>query len=133
MTASLSGPSTDKVTDRFGFREFTARDGQFFLNGEPFYMRAALDQDFYPDSIYSTPDKAYVVDAMTKGRKLGLNLLRCHIKVCDPDVPRGGGRSRDAGVVRGAELGPLDRQVGGARQGDLRRHGGARLESSRRS
>jgi Glycosyl hydrolases family 2, sugar binding domain/Glycosyl hydrolases family 2 len=84
VTASVSGPSTDKVTERFGFREFTARDGQFFLNGEPFYMRAALDQDFYPDSIYSTPDKAYVVDAMTKGRKLGLNLLRCHIKVCDP-------------------------------------------------
>ncbi len=84
VTASLSGPSTDKITDRFGFREFTARDGQFFLNGEPFYMRAALDQDFYPDSIYSTPDRSYVVDAMTKGRKLGLNLLRCHIKVCDP-------------------------------------------------
>ena len=88
VTASLSGPSTDKVTDRFGFREFTARDGQFFLNGEPFYMRAALDQDFYADSIYSTPDKAYVVDAMTKGRKLGLNLLRCHIKVCDPTHSR---------------------------------------------
>jgi len=30
VTASLSGPSTDKVSDRFGFREFTARDGQFF-------------------------------------------------------------------------------------------------------
>jgi hypothetical protein len=84
VVATLSGPVADRITDRFGFREFTARDGQFFLNGEPFYMRAALDQDFYPDSIYSTPDKAFVVDEMTKGRRLGLNLLRCHIKVCDP-------------------------------------------------
>ena len=81
---SLDGPVADHVTARFGFREFTTRDGQFLLNGEPFYMRAALDQDFYPQSIYSTPDKAYVVDEMKKGRALGLNLLRCHIKVCDP-------------------------------------------------
>ncbi len=81
---SLQGGSTDRATARFGFREFTARDGQFFLNGQPFYMRGALDQDFYADSIYSTPDKAFVVDMMRKGRTLGLNLLRCHIKVCDP-------------------------------------------------
>ena len=48
-------------------------------------MIGALDQDFYPDTIYSTPGKAYLVDMMRKGRALGLNVLRCHIKVCDPD------------------------------------------------
>ena len=85
VDASLSGAVRDRTTDRFGFREFVARDGKFFLNGEPFYMIGALDQDFYPDTIYSTPGKAYLVDMMQKGRKLGLNLLRCHIKVCDPD------------------------------------------------
>ena len=84
VSVALTGPVSDEVSDRFGFRRFTTRDGQFVLNGEPFYMRAALDQDFYPESIYSTPDKAYVVDQMRKGRALGLNLLRCHIKVCDP-------------------------------------------------
>ena len=78
-------PFSDRVADRFGFREFVARDGRFFLNGEPFYLIGALDQDFYPDTIYSTPGKAYLVDMMQKGRKLGLNMLRCHIKVCDPD------------------------------------------------
>jgi Glycosyl hydrolases family 2, sugar binding domain/Glycosyl hydrolases family 2 len=84
VEASLTGGPPHRVVARFGFREFTARDGQFFLNGQPFYMRGALDQDFYADSIYSTPDKAFVVDMMRKGRTLGLNLLRCHIKVCDP-------------------------------------------------
>jgi hypothetical protein len=84
LEVSLTGGSIDRVTTRFGFREFTARDGQFFLNGQPFYMRGALDQDFYADSIYSTPDKSFVVDMMRKGRALGLNVLRCHIKVCDP-------------------------------------------------
>ena len=85
IEASLSGSVKDRIVDRFGFREFVARDGGFFLNGQPFYMIGALDQDFYPDTIYSTPGKAYLVDMMKKGRALGLNVLRCHIKVCDPD------------------------------------------------
>ena len=84
LEIALSGAVDDRQTTRFGFREFTARDGRFFLNGEPFYMIGALDQDFYPESIYSTPDREYVVDMMKKGRALGLNTLRCHIKVCDP-------------------------------------------------
>ncbi|HEX7087495.1 MAG TPA: hypothetical protein VF198_14115 [Vicinamibacterales bacterium] len=83
VRAVLSGGVRDEVQDRFGFREFTARDGRFFLNGEPFYMIGALDQDFYPETIYSTPGREYLIDMMKKGRALGLNLLRCHIKVCD--------------------------------------------------
>ena len=74
----------DRVSDRFGFRTFEARDGKFYLNGEPFYMRAALDQDFYPETIYTPPSKEYVRRQMLQGKQLGLNLLRCHIKVCDP-------------------------------------------------
>jgi hypothetical protein len=74
----------DRVTDRFGFRTFEARDGKLYLNGEPFYMRAALDQDFYPETIYTPPSEQYVRDQMLKGKRLGLNLLRCHIKVPDP-------------------------------------------------
>ena len=47
-------------------------------------MIAALDQDFYPETIYTPPSKQYVRDQMLKAKQLGLNLLRCHIKVCDP-------------------------------------------------
>ncbi|NEI32337.1 glycoside hydrolase family 2, partial [Rhizobium leguminosarum] len=35
----------DADVQDFGFRTFEARDGKFFLNGQPFYMRGALDQD----------------------------------------------------------------------------------------
>jgi hypothetical protein len=75
----------ERLTERFGFRAFEARDGKFYLNGEPFYMRAALDQDFYPETIYTPPSKEYVRAQMLKGKQLGLNLLRCHIKVCTPE------------------------------------------------
>ncbi|HST53753.1 MAG TPA: glycoside hydrolase family 2 TIM barrel-domain containing protein [Pyrinomonadaceae bacterium] len=75
----------DRVTDRFGFRTFEAREGKLYLNGEPFYMRAALDQDFYPETIYTPPSKEYVREQMLKGKQMGLNVLRCHIKVCTPE------------------------------------------------
>ena len=74
----------DVYTDHFGFRSFEARDGKFYLNGEPFYMVAALDQDFYPEGIYTPPSEAFVRDEMLKGKRMGLNVLRCHIKIPDP-------------------------------------------------
>jgi hypothetical protein len=74
----------DTATESFGFRSFEARDGKFYLNGQPYYMIGALDQDFYPDTIYTAPSLAYVRDQMLKAKRLGLNLLRCHIKVCEP-------------------------------------------------
>ena len=82
-TAEVS-TGDDTVRERFGFRELIARDGQFFLNGKPFYMIAALDQDFYPETIYTAPSEAYIRDAVRKGKQLGLNVLRCHIKACEP-------------------------------------------------
>lgn len=78
----------DSMHDHFGFRSFEARDGKFFLNGKPFYMIGALDQDFYPDTIYTAPSVEYLRDMMVKSKQLGLNLLRCHIKVCQPEYMR---------------------------------------------
>ena len=67
--------------DKFGFREFTKRDGKFFLNGRPFYMISALDQNFYPETIYKSPSKEYIRDEMQKAVELGINTMRCHIKI----------------------------------------------------
>jgi Glycosyl hydrolases family 2, sugar binding domain/Glycosyl hydrolases family 2 len=72
------------VHARFGFREFTSANGRLFLNGKPFYMRAALDQDFYPDGIYTPPSADFIRQEMLTSKAMGLNMLRCHIKVPDP-------------------------------------------------
>lgn len=74
----------DTVETRFGFRTFEKRGGKFFLNGALFYLRGALDQDFYPEGIYTPPSKEFLVTQFRQARELGLNLLRCHIKVPDP-------------------------------------------------
>ncbi|HEV2352374.1 MAG TPA: glycoside hydrolase family 2 TIM barrel-domain containing protein [Terriglobia bacterium] len=69
---------------RFGFRTFETRAGKFYLNGRVIYLRGALDQDFYPDTVYTPPSLDYLRDEMRHAKALGLNLLRCHIKVPDP-------------------------------------------------
>ncbi|HEX2619688.1 MAG TPA: glycoside hydrolase family 2 TIM barrel-domain containing protein, partial [Phototrophicaceae bacterium] len=74
----------DELTTRFGFREISTRKGKLYLNDEPLYLLAALDQDFYLDTIYTPPSEAYLRNQFQKVKELGLNCLRCHIKVPDP-------------------------------------------------
>ncbi|HZU21634.1 MAG TPA: hypothetical protein VE998_02310, partial [Terriglobales bacterium] len=74
----------DSAEVRFGFRSLESRGGRLYLNGRPFYMIGALDQDFYPATIYTPPSPEYLRDEMRKAKALGLNTLRCHIKICTP-------------------------------------------------
>lgn len=78
------GETVDTVEDRFGFRTIETRDGKFYLNGEPLYLRGALDQDYYPDTICTVPSVEFLEDQFRKAKELGLNCLRCHIKAADP-------------------------------------------------
>jgi hypothetical protein len=78
------GEVLDSYSLHFGFRTIETRDGRFLLNGEPLYMRCALDQDYYPEGLYTLPNPAYLEDQMRKAKQLGLNTIRCHIKVPDP-------------------------------------------------
>jgi len=84
LSAELTGAVSYCRRTRFGFRSFEARDGKLYLNGQPFYMRAALDQDFYPETIHTPTSMELVRDMMLKAKKLGINLLRCHLKVAHP-------------------------------------------------
>jgi len=78
------GEATDIVRQTFGFRTIETRDGKVLLNGQPIYLRGALDQDYYPDGLYTPPSLEFLEDQARKAKELGLNLLRCHIKVPDP-------------------------------------------------
>jgi hypothetical protein len=82
LRVSLS--SGDSVRCRFAFRSFSTHDGKFYLNGKPIYLRGALDQDFFPDTLYTPPSLDDLRNEMRKAKALGLNLLRCHVKIPDP-------------------------------------------------
>ncbi len=75
---------TDSISQTFGFRTIETRHGQILLNGKPFYMRSALDQDYYPEDICTPPSQEYIEDEFRKAKAMGLNSLRVHIKVADP-------------------------------------------------
>ncbi len=79
-----NGASVDQFSDRFGMRSFEAKDGVFQLNGKPIFLAGVLDQDFYPLTQYTVPSEAYLRDEFAKVKRIGFNLLRCHIKVPDP-------------------------------------------------
>jgi beta-galactosidase/beta-glucuronidase len=100
LTASLAPrspdgrpmPADDVVRTYFGLRDVSVgqitaggqRYPYIFLNGHPQYIMGALDQDFNPQGIYTAPSDAFLRDDILRARRLGLNLLRIHIKVPDP-------------------------------------------------
>ena len=56
VEAFLSGAVSDRVTDRFGFRAFGRATAGFPERRALLYV-GALDQDFYPDTIYTAPGR----------------------------------------------------------------------------
>jgi hypothetical protein len=74
----------DAHTETFGFRTVEARDGKIWLNDRPVFLVGALDQDYYPDTMCTPPSDAFLRLQIERAKELGLNCLRCHIKVPDP-------------------------------------------------
>jgi hypothetical protein len=85
LKVTLAGNTDpDEQSDHFGFRTFEAHEGRLLLNGHPFMLRAALDQDYYPDRVYTPPSLEFIEDQLRKAKHMGLNTMRVHIKVADP-------------------------------------------------
>lgn len=71
----------DTFTTRFGMRKVETRNGRVWLNHRPIFLAGTLDQAFYPKTIYTPPSREYLRDQFVKAKEMGLNLMRCHIKV----------------------------------------------------
>lgn len=75
----------DVYEDTFGMRSVTTEDGRLYLNGEPFTIRGALDQAYYPETHYRPTDASIFEHEIRTAKELGFNLLRKHIKPAHPD------------------------------------------------
>ena len=85
-----SGDAADSVQSYFGMRTIR-RSGwngneyeYILLNGEPVYLRGALDQAFHPDGLHAYPSDDVIRGDIQLAKDVGLNMLRCHIKINDP-------------------------------------------------
>ena len=74
----------DSVTVTTGLRTVATKDGRVLLNGEPVELRGVLDQDIHPDSALRAGDGRELEDLFAAAKRMGFNLLRCHIKRPDP-------------------------------------------------
>lgn len=75
------GAVIDEVSTYFGMRKIEYKDGELLLNNKPLYIRGALDQGFYPDTIYTAPSEEWIQKEISLAKQMGFNLLRKHIKV----------------------------------------------------
>jgi beta-galactosidase/beta-glucuronidase len=80
------GQGVDRISSYFGMRKIAlgkdeAGIKRIFLNNKPSFMLGPLDQGWWPDGLYTAPtDEALRYD-LEVTKKLGLNMLRKHVKV----------------------------------------------------
>jgi len=109
------GTVIDRASSYFALRSIgVGRDERGFLrlllNGEPLFQIGPLDQGWWPDGLLTPPSDAAMRHDLEVLKKLGMNMLRKHIKVeparyyhhCDrlgllvwQDQPSGMGAGRD--------------------------------------
>jgi Glycosyl hydrolases family 2/Glycosyl hydrolases family 2, sugar binding domain len=80
----VGNATVDAIERVVGFRRFEAKDGRLMLNGKPFYMFGALDQDWYPEEECRAPSAEILEQRFANAKAMGLNTLRCHVKIPDP-------------------------------------------------
>lgn len=74
----------DTVQSYFGFRSVGIEDGRFLLNGQPCFLRLALEQGYWPESHLAAPSAEALRKEVELVKALGFNGIRIHQKVEDP-------------------------------------------------
>lgn len=81
---SADGTVTDEVSSYFGLRDVAVRDGRFLLNGQPRFLRLALEQGFWPQSHLAAPSASALRSEVELAKQLGFDGVRAHQKIEDP-------------------------------------------------
>ncbi|MBN9390342.1 MAG: glycoside hydrolase family 2 [Chloroflexi bacterium] len=85
VVVNLASPDgADSVRTYTGLRKIEVRGEFIFLNDQRIYVRAALDQGFWPEGIYSAPDDAALRKDVELALEAGFNMIRKHIKFENP-------------------------------------------------
>lgn len=74
----------DEAYSYGGLREVAARRGVFFLNGEPYFPKLALDQGLWPEGHLAPPGPEALRRDVQLAKALGFNGVRKHQKLEDP-------------------------------------------------
>ena len=104
----------DNNCARFGFRSYTTRGAQFFINGKPVLLRGEANNAQFPLTGYPPMGKAQWLEIFKRFKDFGLNHFRCHTWTppeaafaaadevgiyLQPEAPIGGAITNEAGKV----------------------------------
>lgn len=71
-----NGKKLDTWESRFGFREFTIKDNDFYLNGERIYLRATFFEGLYPNGIAAPDSEEMIRREIELAKEAGFNMIR---------------------------------------------------------
>lgn len=74
----------DEVESYFGMRKVHYENNMLYLNNQPYFLRLALDQGYWPESLLTAPSDQAFIDDIKIAKELGFNGCRKHQKVEDP-------------------------------------------------
>lgn len=84
VVLDAAGKPVDEVRSYFGLRTVEARDGCFWLNGEPYVQRLVLDQGYFPGGLLTAASDADLRQDIDLAKAMGFNGARKHQKIEDP-------------------------------------------------
>jgi beta-galactosidase/beta-glucuronidase len=74
----------DHIKSYLGIRTVAACSGKFLLNERPVFVRAVLEQGYWPESHLAAPSAAALKREVELIKELGFNTARIHQKIEDP-------------------------------------------------
>jgi beta-galactosidase/beta-glucuronidase len=79
-----NGHVVDEIQTYGALRSVGIHNGRIMLNDKPYFLKAVLDQGFWPEGIYTAPTEEALRYDVEMTRAFGFNTARKHVKVEDP-------------------------------------------------
>jgi hypothetical protein len=76
LTLERNGIVLDRITTRFGMREFTIRNNRFYLNGKPIFLKATFFEGLYPVKLAYPDSLEMAMREIRLAKEAGFNMIR---------------------------------------------------------
>ena len=76
VTLKTDGIVSDHWETRFGMREFTIRNDEFYLNGKPIYLKACFFEGLYPVKLAYPDSRGMAIREIQLAKEAGFNMIR---------------------------------------------------------
>lgn len=76
VSVLVNDKTSDEWSTRFGMRELTIRNKDFYFNGEPIYLKASFFEGVYPNGIAYPDNEEIIREEIRLAKEAGFNMIR---------------------------------------------------------